>query len=279
MDAARGAVLPLRPLTVGELLDASVALLRRCGWPLLGLGLLCSAGQYALASVARVGLAEAVGPSAGGWLWLSCWLGLESVAICVLAAPASARAVDVLLGVPAGRGAAGAVATLAAPGRRWPAVLLAAGVVGVLASGGVLVCGVGWIVVYALTGLVVPTLVADRTSGAGVLTRPLRLVFTGGGRAGGLRLLAYLGWLAVRLAVGIAAGLLLDRLSLSADPMLLRLLTAAPWVLVDALAYPTLACLDACVHLENRMRTEGLDLELGLAGADRGSARSVVEVG
>ncbi len=275
MDAARGTVLPLRPLTVGELLDASVALLRRCGWPLLALGLLCSAGQFTLAGMVRIGLAEAVGPTPAGWLWLACWLGSESVAICILAAPASARAVGVLLGEPAGRGA---LSTLTAPGRRWPAALLAAGVVGVLAGVGVLLCGVGWIVVYALTGLVVPVLLADRVSDTGVLSRPLRLVFAGAGRAGGIRLLAYLGWLAVRLAVGVAAGLLLGRLALTGDPWLLRLLSAAPWVLVDAIAYPTLACLDACVHLENRMRTEGLDLALSRAGGGRGTARSVVEV-
>ena len=47
--------LPLRPMTVGELLDASVVLLRRSWPPLVALGLLLSAGQLAL-------LVLAVGP-------------------------------------------------------------------------------------------------------------------------------------------------------------------------------------------------------------------------
>jgi hypothetical protein len=50
---------------------------------------------------------------------------------------------------------------------------------------------------------------------------------------------------------------------------------AIGWVVVDAIAYPALACLDACLHLENRMRTEGLDLALATASARR--RRTVLE--
>ena len=36
----------------------------------------------------------------------------------------------------------------------------------------------------------------------------------------------------------------------------------AAWLAVNALAYPMLGCLDAALHLEARMRTEGLDIAL-----------------
>ena len=34
------------------------------------------------------------------------------------------------------------------------------------------------------------------------------------------------------------------------------------WLVVNALAYPVLGCLDVVNHLETRMRTEGLDIAL-----------------
>lgn len=249
----------MRPATVGELLDASVVLLRRCGLPLLLLGLVLAAAQQAL-SVA-LSAATPGGPlRPAWWVWLAVWLGTESTVLAVLAAPASVGAVRALLGEPAGRRT-----LLTAPGRRWFGVLLAAAVLGPCATVAALLCGLPWLFLYAVTGLVVPVIVADR-AGASAVTRPFRLVFRGSGRVAGIRLLGYVGWLAIRLAVGYAGVLLLS--SYESD-----LLSALPWVVVDAVAYPALACLDACVHLENRMRIEGLDL--ALAGSDR--PRAVVE--
>jgi hypothetical protein len=39
------------------------------------------------------------------------------------------------------------------------------------------------------------------------------------------------------------------------------------WIAVNAAAYASIASLDATVHLETRMRLEGLDIALGRAGA------------
>jgi hypothetical protein len=41
-----------------------------------------------------------------------------------------------------------------------------------------------------------------------------------------------------------------------------NLLMAAVFFIVNALAYPMLACLDPVLHLEARMRTEGVDIAL-----------------
>lgn len=265
-------VLPLRPLTVAELLDASVVLLRRCGLPLVALGLVLAAGQQALSVAVRQ--AAPGGPFDGPawWVWLCLWLGTESTVVAVLAAPASVGAARTLLataGAPTqpGRDPLDRRTLLTAPGARWPAVLFTAAVLGGLATAGALLCGLPWLLAYGATGLVVPVLVADRAPGSAVL-RPFSLLARGSFRAAGVRLLGWLGWLAIRLAVGFAGTALVA----SVDSVWL---SALPWVVVDALAYPALACLDACVHLENRMRVEGLDIALGRPGAWRAGLESV----
>lgn len=280
MDRARDAVLPLRPLTVGELLDASVGVLRRCGWPLLAAGLLLAVVFQVLSGLAADGFGLNR-PDAGlldsdrvlpfTWLWLACRFGMEASVIALLGAPAAAAAGSALLGEPAPAGYAGPLRWLVAPGRRWWGVLAIAVVVGGVAMLATLLCGIPWLAVYGLTGLLVPVLVVDRSAGAQTVPRALRLVFAGGCRAAGIRLLGYLGWLLVRLAVGYAGSSLVDAL----DPpsVWTPLLTALPWILVDTVAFPAMACLDASIHLENRMRAEGLDLALGRG--DRGALEVV----
>jgi hypothetical protein len=46
------------------------------------------------------------------------------------------------------------------------------------------------------------------------------------------------------------------------DTTLDNVLMGLAYLLANALAYPMLACLDAVLHLEARMRTEGLDIAL-----------------
>lgn len=259
--------LPRRPLTVGELLDASIGLLRRCGWPILLLGLLLAAGQQGVAVVLSALLDGDTQPI-GEWLWLSGWLGMEAAIIAVLGAPAAVAAAASLLGEPVERRR-----LLAAPGPRWAGTLAAAAVTGVLALFGALACGLPWLVVYGLTGLVVPVIVIDRANPRGAAERPVQLVLRGGARPAGVRLLAYLAWLAIRLPVGLVGAYLLGQLGVTGGAALL--LAALPWVAVDAVAYPALACLDACLHVENRMRVEGLDIMLGRA--PRGAGRRLLE--
>ena len=70
------------------------------------------------------------------------------------------------------------------------------------------------------------------------------------------------------IAVGFGAATLLGEL-----PFEVPYAAVLGWVVVDGLAFSALACLDACLHLENRMRVEGLDLALATA---TGSRRSVL---
>ncbi|WP_018348059.1 hypothetical protein [Longispora albida] len=240
--------LPTRPLSVGELLDAATELLRTRAKPLLLTGL----GLAAAEQVLLTPLWDAVPPirrflvhnegMGDRFLLLTLGMVLECLAISVLAILASRAVLRDLGGVPG---------SLASP-------IVTTVLVTVLTGVAALMCGVPWLVVYALLGLAVPIAVIDRCGPFGSLGRSVRLVTAGGMRAGGIRLLGYGAWVLIRLAFIGAAAWGLEMLDL--DGSWYR---AAGTLLINAIAYPALACLDVLLHLENRMRVEGLDIELG----------------
>jgi hypothetical protein len=124
--------------------------------------------------------------------------------------------------------------------------------------------GPAWFVVYALLGLAAPAVVLDRLGPGRALWRSTTLACRAGLRAAAVRTLGYIAWLAIRLALGLGAYAALDALSLGGAEWTAPM-SALAWLLVNTVAYPTLACLDAVLHLETRMRTEGLDILLSRA--------------
>ncbi|MCW3814705.1 hypothetical protein ONA91_09580 [Micromonospora sp. DR5-3] len=267
-DVGPTAVLPRRPLTVGELLDSAVLLLRGQARLLVPLAVLLALGEQALLHPLRA-LAGAhppaywLDPDRLGWYWLLLALGAgtEALIIALLGNPAARGAGAALLGRRAG------LRELLRPGdARWGGTLLAASAVG-LTVGLAGLAGPAWFVAYGLLGAVVPALVVDRLPGPRVPGRALALAVRVGGRAAGIRLLGYLGWWLIRLGIGLGVYHGLGALGLfDLDAWALPVATAA-WVAVNAIAYPALACLDAVLHLETRMRTEGLDIRLSRAPA------------
>ncbi|MFG2053446.1 hypothetical protein ACGFI9_05365 [Micromonospora sp. NPDC048930] len=265
-DVGPTAVLPRRPLTVGELLDSAVLLLRGQARLLVPLGVLLALGEQLLLHPLRE-LAAARPPEwwfhadRFGWYWLllAVGAGTEAVIIALLGNPAARGAGAALLGRRAG------VRELLRDAR-WPATLLFAAVVGltVCLAG---LAGPAWFVAYGLLGAVVPALAVDRVPAYRVPGRALRLAVRAGGRAAGIRLLGYLGWWLTRLGIGLGLWYGLGLLGLfDLDAWALPVATVA-WAGVNAVAYPALACLDAVLHLETRMRTEGLDIRLSRAPA------------
>ncbi|MEV6527198.1 hypothetical protein AB0M43_35230 [Longispora sp. NPDC051575] len=237
--------LPDRPLAVGELLDSAADLLRNRAKPLLALGLL-------LALVEQCALAPLWAARLPFWEeplsylpWLACGLGFESLAIGLLTVYAGRAARTALGGTPGG---------LVGP-------VLTAVAVAVVTLVAAFLLGAPWFVVYALFGLAVPVAAVDNAAGS--IGRSFRLVTAGSLRAGMIRILGYGAWLGIRIAVAAASTTVLDRLFDISDPIV----TAGVWVLVNGIAYPALACLDVVLHLENRIRVEGLDIELGRARA------------
>ncbi|MFI9643886.1 hypothetical protein ACIG87_28215 [Micromonospora sp. NPDC051925] len=279
-DVGPTAVLPRRPLTVGELLDSAVLLLRAQGRVLVPLAVLLAAGEQLLLLPLRR-LADAVPPvwwSDSGafplwWLLLAVGAASEAVIVLLLGNPAARAAGAALLGRRVGVGE-----LLRPAGARWGVTLLLAPVVGLLMLIAALL-GPAWLVGYGLLGSVAAAVVLDRRPGASAVVRAARIAMRG--RVAAVRVLGYLGWWVLR--VGLALGLFfgVDSLHLIdlTDPTVRVAATMLAWAAVNSVAYPALACLDAVVHLDTRMRTEGLDIQLartpaglvaaGLPAADR----------
>lgn len=260
--------LPLHPLTTGEVLDAAVSLLREHGRVLLPAGvLLAVAEQFVLAPLRAAAGAQPPShlPSYGSgglyWILLAVGFGTEAAIVALLAGLSARGAAAGLLGHrPTAR------ALLTPRGGRFPAVLLLAGTAGLVAFVSALL-GPVWLVGYPLLGLAVPALVVDRVGPGRALARGAVLAGRAGLRAGAILVLGYLGWLGIRLALGFGGVAALGLTPLSQDWAVE--VSVVVWLLVNSIAYPMLACLAAVLHLETRMRTEGLDIWLSRAAQHR----------
>lgn len=243
-------------MTVGELLDAATTLLRTRAALLLGCGFLVALLEQVLLFWLRqtADIVFVVWPNEHRLDWyvvlLVTGFVTELVGIAVLGALAASAAPRALLGPSAP----------ARPVPVWSAVTLTV-LIGVVAAVGA-ISVFGGPVVYLLLGLAMPALVIDRVGPGRALLRSVRLSTRQVMRAAWVRLLGYVSWLLIRLATGTACWALLDRFVDTGTARGDHLVTGLAWLVVNSLAYPTLACLDVVLHLDLRMRTEGLDLTL-----------------
>jgi hypothetical protein len=257
--------LPLRPMTLGELLDAAMALLRVRALPLLGLGAVLALLEQALLVPLRSAAfvtAPYYGPARGhfGQWWTITALGFatEIVILTLLGALAAAAAGPALLGRAVRHRELWARAR---PLSTVPVALLLGAVGGVALFAGFF----PWLIVYGLFGLTSAVLVIDRCGNLfSALGRSARLAVRGGLRGFWTLLCAYLTWFVIRFALGSGWVWILTRLS-GGEPGRLAWFTPAAWALANAVAYSALACVAAVLLLETRIRTEGLDIAVGRA--------------
>lgn len=271
-------VLPLRPLTVGELLDAAVSLLRVRWRLLVGWGVAAAAVEQAVLFPLRrlADVDAAYYPPDDRW---------ETWTLLVVVGFATEAAIIAAVGFPAGRLALRALLGSAAPASE-PAIRPASGVAPVAAASGVLVGLVVapllwwqppnllgllgwstlvfpiWMWVYGSVGLAVPAVVIDRLDPVRAAGRSVVLAHRGFLRTARVRVLAYLAWFLLRLAWGLGVLTLISLIYTSPSSTVDNVLMAVIYLAANALGYPALACLDAVLHLEARMRTEGVDIAL-----------------
>lgn len=262
-----------RPLTVAETLDAAVTVLRRRPLRLLGLALLLAMVEQAVLWPARSALhlptphdylhLLRTGDFIGLWLIIAAGLGTEAAILLILGAVAARDAVRLMFAgepvpaMPARAGTVGITALITGAG--------AASATGLL--------GIGWVFWFGETGPVGPALSVDgaisldsrgrRIGPFGAFARAAHLVHGAGWRPGGIRLLGYGTWLAIRLVCGLAGIAALQNFSGNAGWQVIA--EYAIWIGIDAFSYAYVACLDAVCLLESRMRVEGLDITIGRA--------------
>ncbi|MDW5329900.1 hypothetical protein [Plantactinospora sp. KLBMP9567] len=264
-DAGPTAVLPLRPLTVGELIDSAVLLLRDHARVLVPVALVLAALEQLLLHPLRL-VAEVTPPAylprldelPAYWFLLAVGAACEGVIIALLG-NLTARAAGTVLLDPAAP-----VRRLLRPGgARLPATLLVALLAGAVMFVASLVMPL-WAVGFALLGSVAPAIVLDRFGPFRALWRSATLALRTSGRAAAVRLLGYLVWWLLRIGLAVGAVTGLNSAGLLAPEWQLPV-GIAVWVLVNSVAYPALACVDAVVYLEARIRTEGLDIVVNRA--------------
>jgi hypothetical protein len=264
----------MRPLTVGELLDAAVTLLRTRWLLLVGLGAAVAAAEQAvlfpLRRLADVNLYYF--PPEDRWpawtLLVAVGFATEAAVIAALGGPASAAAPRALLGDVAPRperpgrpaAATAAVAVLVAflcglvvaTMFAWPVSFFLLSLVTIPL----------WMWTYGSLGLAAPAAVIERRGPLGAVGRSVGLSARGFLRTIRVRVLAYLGWWVIRVGWGLGVLSVIGLFYTSPNETMDNVLMAMVYLVVNALAYPTLACLDAVLLLEARMRTEGLDIAL-----------------
>lgn len=193
----RNEALPLRPLTIGELLDAAVALVRAKGIALLAVAAVLALAEQAVLLPLRasqdVNLAQdmpdIVGPY---WLILALGAGLEALIITALGLLAGRVAAADITDTPLTTG------DLLRP--RWSAI----GAICVVAPAAALLAGIGallgplWLVGYALFGLAGAVLAIEGGGALRALGRATALTGRGTMRGTGIRVLGYLSWLTLR---------------------------------------------------------------------------------
>jgi hypothetical protein len=276
-DQTEPGALPLRPLTTGEVLDAAVVLLRTRAGKLLGLGFLFAlCEQLILFPLRRLAdLDDRFLPATGALgifgVLIVVGFGTEALCVSLLGGIAATDAPRALLGprAPTGRTARmGSVLVVSLVG----AVVCAASAWGFLVFPvplqilglvlAVLVTPVFWPFAYGLLGLSAPAVVIDQVGPLRALGRSLRLTTRTMLRGMWIRVVGYLAWLLIRLGLSLATVAIITLVYSSPSNTVDNLLLGAAWLVVNGLAYPMLGCLDVTLHLEIRMRTEGLDIAL-----------------
>ncbi|GAA3283026.1 hypothetical protein Dvina_48530 [Dactylosporangium vinaceum] len=258
------AVIPLRPLTFGELLDGAVSLLRAQA-PLL---LLAALGLAAIEQALLYPLRQWANlhPPAytfdwsrhlgAGWLVFCAGMSTEAAILALLGGFAGAAAGPGLLGQRARPRD-----LLRQVGRRALPLLVIALAAAPLVFVTSLVLMLPWPWVYGLFGLAAPALMVDRVGPFRAIGRSFKLAGRGL-RGVFIRVGAYVSWAAIRLALGVGGSAVLG-IWWNRRETGYALAMIAVWAVVDAVAYATLACIDAVLYLEVRMRVEGLDVAIG----------------
>lgn len=260
-------VLPLRPMTIGELLDTAAALLRSRWRALLMMSFTLALVEQVIMTTLRMLTIDEVKPRYLGdltndpvtlWLWIVVGLTTEIIIISLLAAPATRTAIAAIRGEDPEQ-----LTLWTASSRQWSQSMVFAAILGLMGIVAAAACFVPWLAVYAVFGLSVPALIADGLPAGQAFWRSPKLLRRSGGRTAGIRLLAYFSWLLIRLTVTCGAIVLVQSNFIDFSTVLFdyfMVVLGLAYLAINTAGYAMLACVDAVLHIETRIRVEGLDV-------------------
>jgi hypothetical protein len=266
---ARGA-LPLRAMLQGELLDTAVVLFRLRALPLLLLAAPLLAIEQVVLWFAGADRLDNYARFTDWWPVVAALLACETVIVGLLGAYAGAAAGPALLGRKVSHRA------LLKSMRPFPALVTMI-LLAVVAAPGAYFGLIGWIAVHGFLGLAGVALVIDRPGWPfGALGRSAALASRLGWRGFWARQWGFLLWFGVRLALAIGPIAFLWKFGFSAVGYFGDWVVLAIWGLAGTVSCAVLACYDAVVLIDTRIRAEGLDIAVRRALANGTDAAQVL---
>lgn len=266
--------IPLRPLSVGDLLDGTFSTIRRNPRATVGLAALLVTVQQALALTAQL-LTSGI-PTLTGFadqtFSLGAIGGYGDVIGLLLAAVVGAVLTGMLVVVVSedvlGRTVTAGEVWRRVRGRLWP-LLLAAAITGILPYLGLVFLLVPGIILWGAWALTTPALVLEGLGPIAAIKRSWRLAWPSFGRVWGVRTLSELlaALMTYLIAVPLTLAGLLLAYALGASegdqlPIAALVMTVLAGIAAGTVTAPFLAGVLALLYVDRRMRAEGLDLVL-----------------
>jgi hypothetical protein len=240
----------------GEVLDTAVLLFRARALPLLLLAAPLLAIEQVVLWYAGAYWLDGFAEFADWWQVIAALLGCEAVIGGILGAYAGAAAGPALLGQKVSHW------QLFKRMRPLP-VLVTMVIPGVAAFPAAYFGLIGWFAVYGFLGLAGVALVFDRTAWPfGALGRSLALTARLGWRGFWARVRGFLVWLGIRVALAIGPIVFLMQFGFVAYNYFGDWPVLVVWGLAGTVSCAALACFDAVLLIDTRIRTEGLDIAL-----------------
>jgi len=275
-QAPRPGIVPLRPLSVGEILDGAFTAIRRYPRTVLGLSASVAAIQQLLGFLVDLSTGGFSSPTAGRFNTLGTVSGLTSLLINAVLATVLMGMLTLVIG--------DAVIARSAPLRTvWTRLrplmwrlLLAGFLAAILPWLGLIALIVGGVLLWVTLAFTTPALVLERLTVRQALRRSWRLTMTSFWRVLGIRLLAWLlaafigGILAIPGAIiGVASTAnSLEGGSTSSIGVGAEIAIRLSSFIANAITLPFVAGVVALLYIDTRMRTEALDVTLARAAAE-----------
>jgi hypothetical protein len=241
-------------MTQGELLDTAVVLFRARALPLLLLGAPLLAIEQLVLWFAGTSWLDEYAHFADWWRVIATLLGCEVVIVGVLGAYAGAAAVPALLGQKVTH------RELFRRMRKGP-LLVTMLIPALTAWPGAYFGLIGWTGVYGFLGMAGVTLVIDRSGWPlGALGRSAALAAQLGWRGFWARLRGFVVWLGIRVALAIGPITFHWKFGFVASGYFGDWPVPMVWGLAGTVSCAALACFDAVLLIDTRIRVEGLDI-------------------